>query len=101
MIVEFSINDFNSIETEEGKFFLVLKDEKALCIPYNCPHRGGPLFLSKIKKDVITCVWHEKSQCLGVICSKFPYPIIRIKDKISIIINEEKYIRHFNNSIID
>lgn len=83
-----NINLSNKKFKLDGKeFFIIKENNKFYILPALCPHRKGPLYLSKkIENGKIECTLHNNKFSIDKLNKIFDYPFIMNRGKLFIIL---------------
>jgi nitrite reductase (NADH) small subunit len=88
-IVTLSLNAFNAISIGETQYFTLPGDRHVVVAPSACPHRGGPLNLSR-RSDCgkrLVCPWHDNAYPIKII-SRAALPAVTRGKQVSIVASE-------------
>jgi hypothetical protein len=74
----------------EQRYFFVESQRKKFAIPDKCPHRGGPLSLGVLCKEMkmIQCPWHDNYFRISFLI-KNALPAMRIRNDVYLLSENE------------
>ena len=96
-VVTFPADRANRLAIEDKAYFLLKRDKETLCLPTECPHRGGPMHLAQVSEcgEKLVCPWHDNSYSCKTMQRK-ALPLVKRKNKISVVTKVQDAISLWN-----
>ncbi|EAR09351.1 Rieske (2Fe-2S) protein [Reinekea blandensis] len=96
-VVTFPVDRANRLMIEDKGYFVFKRQNETLCVPTECPHRGGPMHLAKVSDcgEHLVCPWHDNSFSCQSIRRK-ALPLVQRKGTIKVVAKAQNTIAFWN-----